>query len=240
METCGSNPTLMTELNRTLREGGVEVIMTKCVQIRHALTAERRLGSDMVTLMGFDSGGLPGEADIGMWTQMALAKQKLAIPFLVSGGVATGAQLLAALASGASGVQIGTRFNATQECNIFPMQFKQKMLEASERDTVVVMKPFKASSRVLKNKTADRMLAIEADMAKSGAASFAQYNSLGKFETLMDGISKSDPDTGVWNCGQVVGLIDDLPTCRELIDRIVTEAETTYASMSSLVVSAKL
>jgi NAD(P)H-dependent flavin oxidoreductase YrpB (nitropropane dioxygenase family) len=193
VETCGSDPGLMAELNRILREGGVEVIMTKCVQIKHALTAQNRLGSDMVTLMGYDSGGLPGEADVGMWVQMALARQQLKIPFLVSGGVATGAQLCAALASGACGVQIGTRFNATQECNIFPDSFKARMLAAGDKDTVIVMKPFKASSRVLKNRTAEQMLAIERG---GDNLDFKQYSSLSKFDTLMDGIAQADPDLG--------------------------------------------
>ena len=147
VETCGGGVKLMKRLHDVLRKGGVEVIISKCVQVKHALVAQDKLGSDMISLMGFDSGGLPGEADIGLFVQAALAKRELRVPFLLSGGVATGDQLLAALAMGAAGVQIGTRFNATKECNIFPENFKQKMVEAGPRDTVIVMKPFKASSR---------------------------------------------------------------------------------------------
>lgn len=147
VETCGGGVKLMKRLHEVLRAGGVEVLVSKCVQVKHAVVAQNELGADMVSLMGFDSGGLPGEADIGLFIQAALAKKQLSIPFLLSGGVATGEQLVAALAMGAAGVQIGTRFNATKECNILPESFKRKMVEAGPRDTVIVMKPFKASSR---------------------------------------------------------------------------------------------
>jgi nitronate monooxygenase len=99
METCGGGIPLMKELHKILRAGGVEVIMSKCVAVKHALTAQTELGSDMVSLMGFDSGGLPGEADTGIFINMALAQKQLTIPFIASGGIATGRQLLAALAS---------------------------------------------------------------------------------------------------------------------------------------------
>ena len=151
VETCGAAPDLMKKLHAQLRAGGVEVIIHKCVKVSQAKRAEETLGVDMISLMGFDSGGLPGEADTGLFVQLALAKKVLKIPFLASGGVATGSQLLAALALGAAGVQIGTRFNATVECSVFPQSFKKRMVSAGIRDTAVVMSPFNASSRVLLN-----------------------------------------------------------------------------------------
>jgi NAD(P)H-dependent flavin oxidoreductase YrpB (nitropropane dioxygenase family) len=99
------------------------------------------LGADLVTLMGFDSGGLPGEVDVGIFVQMALAKKLLRIPFICSGGVATGRQIVAALALGAIGVQIGTRFNATTDCTMFPPTFKERMVNAGVKDTALVMRP---------------------------------------------------------------------------------------------------
>ena len=143
-------------------------------------------------------------------------------------GVATGAQLLAALALGAAGVQIGTRFNATQECSVFPDSFKAKMLAAGARDTIVIGKPFKASSRVIRNKDAEAVKAIE--LEKGSALKFTDVGSYIKFARLRDGIATADPDLGVWNCGQSVALIDDIPTCKELIARLVREAEETLSS----------
>lgn len=140
VETCGSHVPLMQRLHAQLRVGGVEVIMSKCVQVKHALSAQNQLKADIVCLMGFDSGGLPGEVDVGVFVQMALAKQQLRVPFVLSGGVATGSQLLAALALGASAVQIGTAFNCTQECSI-PASFKERMLQAGVQDTALVMRP---------------------------------------------------------------------------------------------------
>lgn len=160
--------------------------------------------------------------------QAALAKKELKIPFLLSGGVATGAQLLAALALGAAGVQIGTRFNATVECSIFPDAFKSKMLMAGPRDTLVLGKPFKASSRVIRNKDAEAVKAIEHDKGKT--LKFGDVGAYIKFDRLREGIANADPDLGVWNCGQSVALIDDIPTCKELIARLIREAEETLSS----------
>lgn len=143
-------------------------------------------------------------------------------------GVATGGQLLAALALGAAGVQIGTRFNATLECTIFPASFKSKMVAAGARDTIVIGKPFKASSRVIRNKDAEAVQAIEHE--KGNALKFADVGSYIKFDRLRDGIARADPELGVWNCGQSVALIDDVPSCRELIARLVREAEDTLSS----------
>eukprot|EP00510_Aplanochytrium_minuta_P004175 CAMPEP_0184007768 /NCGR_PEP_ID=MMETSP0954-20121128/1548_1 /TAXON_ID=627963 /ORGANISM="Aplanochytrium sp, Strain PBS07" /LENGTH=233 /DNA_ID=CAMNT_0026286697 /DNA_START=206 /DNA_END=904 /DNA_ORIENTATION=+ len=196
VETCGSNTGLMKKLHAMLREGGVKIIMSKCVQVKHALSAQNNLGSDIACIMGFDSGGLPGESDTGIFVQMALAKKTLKIPFLLSGGVAHGSQIVAALALGASGVQIGTRFNATQECNMFPRSFKDRMLKAGVRDSVIIMSPFRASSRVLKNRDAQEVLRIQRE--KGSDIKFTDIATLAKFDRLRQGMEHQDPDMGVW------------------------------------------
>lgn len=232
VETCGASIPLMRDLHHKLREGGVQVIISKCVHIRQAVQAQNELCPDMISLMGFDSGGLPGEADVGLFVQMALAKKRLHLPFLASGGVATGAQLLAALASGAAGVQIGTRFNATKECNVFPDSFKQRMIEAGDRSTVVVMKPFKASSRVLKNRTAEQIIRLQQE--KGAAIKFKDIGALPGMDMLQEGLKREDPDHGIWNCGQSVCLIDDIPTVAELLQRIISEAKEQFVGLTHI------
>ena len=241
VETCGSNKALMKQLHADLRAGGVQVIISKCVAIKHALTAQNVLGSDMVSLMGFDSGGLPGEADTGIFVQCAMAKKALKIPFLLSGGVANGSQLLAALALGAAGVQIGTRFNATLECTKFSSEFKDRMVSAGVKDTVIVMSSFNASSRVLKNKDAVAILKVEAEKGGKagvmrGDLTFTDISKYAKFDRLLEGMEKGDPDTGIWNCGQSVALIDDVITCQEFVDRLMTEAKEAMIGVRPLFV----
>ena len=231
VETCGSNKRLMKVLHSQLRKGGVRVIISKCVAVKHALTAQNELGSDMVSLMGFDSGGLPGEADTGIFVQCALAKTKLKIPFLLSGGVANGSQLLAALALGACGVQIGTRFNATTECSKFNDNFKQRMVNAGVKDSVIIMSSFNASSRVIKNKDAEEILKIERSKGgktgvMEGKLTFKDISKYAMFDRLREGMEIGDPDRGVWNCGQSVALIDDVISCQQFVTNIINEAES--------------
>mmetsp|Transcript_60797 Transcript_60797/g.181143 ORF Transcript_60797/g.181143 Transcript_60797/m.181143 type:complete len:338 (-) Transcript_60797:38-1051(-) len=238
VETCGGSIPLMSKIHERLRSSGVKVIISKCVHVRSALTAQDKLGSDMVSLMGFDSGGLPGEADVGLFVTLALAKKSLRIPFLASGGCATGRQLVAALALGAAGVQVGTRFNATVECNIFPQSFKERMVKADDRSTVMVMKPFKGSSRVFKNATAAEINRIEQEKGKK--LQFPDIGGLVKFDLLMEGIAEQDPDKGVWNCGQSVALIDDVPTCKDLVSRLVREAHEAMDELRPQFAASKL
>lgn len=245
VETCGANKPLMQRLHAQLREGGVEVIISKCVAVKHALSAQNDLGSDMVCLMGYDSGGLPGESDTGLFVQCALAKKKLRIPFILSGGVAKGSQLLSALALGAAGVQIGTRFNATVECTKFPQSFKDRMVAAGPEDSVTVMRSFNASSRVLKNKDALAMLKVEEEKGgkaavKAGKLKFQDIAQYAMFERLLQGMDAGDPDMGIWNCGQSVALIDDVITCQELVDRLMAEAVEAMGSVTPMFVSSKL
>ena len=241
VETCGSNKVIMIKLHQQLRAGGVQVIISKCVKVKHALTAQNVLGSDMVSLMGYDSGGLPGESDTGIFVQCALAKNVLNIPFLLSGGVANGSQLLAALALGAAGVQIGTRFNCTVECTKFAPAFKQRMVEATTKDSVIVMSSFNASSRVLLNKDAKEILKIEAEGGgkagmMAGTLSFKDIGKYAMFDRLLEGMDRGDPDMGIWNCGQSVALIDDVITCQEFVDRLIFEAKEAMGSVTPMFV----
>ena len=243
VETCGSNKTIMIKLHAQLRAGGVEVIISKCVAVKHAISAQNNLGSDMISLMGFDSGGLPGEADTGIFVQCALAKRALRIPFLLSGGVANGSQLLAALALGAAGVQIGTRFNATVECNKFGTRYKNRMVKATVKDTVIVMSSFNASSRVFKNRDAMALLQVEKEKGGKagvmrGELGFKDIAEFAMFETLLAGMERDDPDKGVWNCGQSVALIDDIVTCQEFVDRLMQEAKEAMGVVQPLFVAA--
>ena len=238
VETCGASLPLMTQLHETLRAGGVEVIISKCVHVRQAVKAQDVLGADMISLMGWDSGGLPGEADTGMFVQLALARKSLRVPFLASGGVATGGQLLAALAMGAAGVQIGTAFNTTAECSVWPASFKARMLEAGTRDTVIIMKPFRASSRVLKNKDAAEILRIQAE--KGSELTFKDIAPLAQFERLREGIAAADPDRGVWNCGQSVCLLDEVLSCEQFVQRLLSEARDSLQAVAPMFQPARL
>lgn len=245
VETCGANQALMTKLHAELRAGGVKVIIHKCVKVSQAKRAQDALGVDMISLMGFDSGGLPGEADTGIFVQCALAKKELSIPFLLSGGVATGSQLLAALALGAAGVQIGTRFNATKECVMFPQSFKERMVKAGPRDTMIVMSSFNASSRVYRNKDASALEEIESKGGgkagvKAGKLGFKDIIKLAQFERLREGMASGDADMGIWNCGQSVALIDDVVTCQELVARLIRECQETLAAVGPMFTKASL
>mmetsp|Transcript_21531 Transcript_21531/g.38036 ORF Transcript_21531/g.38036 Transcript_21531/m.38036 type:complete len:343 (-) Transcript_21531:129-1157(-) len=225
VETCGGTVSLMQKLHQQLRDGGVTTIISKCVQVKHALVAQDKLGSDVIALMGNDSGGLPGEVDMGVFVQMALAKRSLKIPFLASGGVATGEQLVAALALGASGVQIGTAFNTTKECVKFPEAFKQRMIEADAKATGIVMRPMRGSSRVILNGDARAILKIEKE--KGANIAFGDVAEYVMFDRLREGMANNDPDRGIWNCGQSVVLVNEVTTCKELVDRIMREAQDT-------------
>lgn len=170
-----------------------------------------------------------------------ITKKALNIPFLLSGGVANGSQLLAALALGAAGVQIGTRFNCTVECTKFAPAFKQRMVEATTKDSVIVMSSFNASSRVLLNKDAKEILKIEAEGGgkagmMAGTLSFKDIGKYAMFDRLLEGMDRGDPDMGIWNCGQSVALIDDVITCQEFVDRLIFEAKEAMGSVTPMFV----
>ena len=214
VETAGSNPAKYIE---TLKANGVKVIH-KCVAVRHALKAES-LGADAVSIDGFECAGHPGEDDIPGLILIPAAADKLKIPLLASGGFADGRGLVAALALGADGINMGTRFMLTQESRVHPA-IKQRLLEATERDTLLVGRTLGDSSRVIKNSVSLAAIALE----RAGGATAADLYALTGASRWMDAFASGDVEGGAFPAGMVAGLIHDLPTCAELIARILRQA----------------
>src|SRR6185503_13055737 len=216
VETAGNNPLKWLPV---LKENGIRVIH-KCTSVRHSLKAES-IGCDAVSVDGFECGGHPGEDDIPNFILLPRAADELKIPFVASGGMADGRSLVAALAMGADGMNMGTRFIATKEAPIHE-NVKQALVEATEFDTVLVMRALRNTERVLMNKGVDELLEIERE--KGAALKIADIHAqvAGVYpKVMLDG----EMDAGAWSCGMVVGLIHDIPTVKELIDRIMAEAE---------------
>ncbi len=215
VETAGNNPAKWLP---SLKENGIRVIH-KCTSVRHALKAEA-IGCDAVSVDGFECGGHPGEDDVPNFILLPRAAEELKIPFLASGGMADGRSLAAALALGADGMNMGTRFIATQEAPVHE-NVKRAIVAASELDTRLVMRPLRNTERVLVNAGVEKLLEKEREL---GATI--------KFEDIIEEVAGVYPrimvngemDAGAWSCGMVAGLIHDIPTCKELIDRIMAQA----------------
>jgi nitronate monooxygenase len=216
VETAGRNPEPFLPL---FKNAGVKVVH-KCTSIRHALKAEK-IGCDMVSVDGFECAGHPGEDDVTNMILLPLAAQRLKIPFLASGGLGDGKGLAAALAMGADGINMGTRFMVTKEAPIHE-KVKQKMVEATELDTSLIYRTLRNTARVFKNSVAQEVVDIE---SKPGETQFEDIQALVQGAKGRDLFDTGDLDKGIWSAGMIVGLIDDIPTCRELISRIVSEAE---------------
>ena len=216
VETAGNNPQKWMPM---LHEAGIKVIH-KCTSVRHALKAEA-IGCDAVSVDGFECGGHPGEDDVPNFILLPRAAEELKIPFVASGGMADGRSLVAALALGAEGMNMGTRFIATKEAPVHE-KVKQAIVAASELDTRLVMRPLRNTERVLRNAAVDRLLEKEKSL---GAAI--------KFEDIIEEVAgvyprimqQGDMEAGAWSCGMVAGLIHDVPTVKELVDRIMLDAE---------------
>jgi len=219
VETAGSNPKKWIPF---FKKAGL-ICIHKCVTIRHALTAER-LGVDIISMDGFECAGHPGEDDIGNYLLQAKAAKVLKIPFICSGGVGDGKQLAAALALGADGVNLGTRFCATQECN-WPESFKTRMVESDERQTVLMFRRLHNTARVFKNAVSAEVAKIEKEKGEN--LKFKDIAHLVSGKRGRQAEKNGDPDGGIWSAGPVIGLIDDIPTCQELVDRFMAEAEET-------------
>ncbi|MDP1632009.1 MAG: nitronate monooxygenase family protein [Caulobacter sp.] len=216
VETAGNNPAKWLP---ALKENGIKVIH-KCTSVRHSLKAEA-IGCDAVSVDGFECGGHPGEDDVPNFVLLPRAAEELKIPFVASGGVANGRQLVAALAMGADGINMGTRFIATKEAPVH-QNVKQAIVDATELDTRLIMRPLRNTERVLNNPAVERLLAKERELG--AAVSFADIAAeiAGVYPKIMiDG----DMDAGGWSCGMVAGLIHDIPTCQALIDGIMSDAE---------------
>ena len=217
VETAGRNPEPYLPM---FKAAGIKVIH-KCTSIRHSLKAEK-IGCDMVSVDGFECAGHPGEDDVTNMILLPLAARRLKIPFLASGGFGDGRGLAAALAMGADGINMGTRFMVTKEAPIHE-NVKQRMVEATELDTALIYRSLRNTARVFKNSVAKKVMEIE---ARDGKTDFEDIKSLVAGVKGRELFNDGDLDKGIWSAGMVVGLIDDIPTCAELIDRIVSEAET--------------
>lgn len=217
VETAGRNPEPYLPM---FKAAGIKVIH-KCTSIRHSLKAEK-IGCDMVSVDGFECAGHPGEDDVTNMILLPLAARRLKIPFLASGGLGDGRGLAAALAMGADGINMGTRFMVTKEAPIH-QNVKQRMVEASELDTALIFRSLRNTARVFKNSVAEKVVEIE---ARDGETNFEDIKNLVAGVKGRELFNDGDLDKGIWSAGMVVGLIDDIPSCEELINRIVSEAET--------------
>ncbi len=216
VETAGRNPEPFLPL---FKEAGITVIH-KCTSIRHSLKAER-IGCDMVSVDGFECAGHPGEDDVTNMILLPLAARRLKIPFLASGGLGDGRGLAAALAMGADGINMGTRFMVTKEAPIHE-KVKQAMVDATELDTSLIYRTLRNTARVFKNSIAEQVIEIE---SKPGDTKFEDIQPLVAGAKGRDLFDTGELDKGIWSAGMVVGLIEDIPTVEELINRIVLEAE---------------
>jgi nitronate monooxygenase len=215
VETAGNNPQKWLPV---LKENGIKVIH-KCTSVRHSLKAES-IGCDAVSVDGFECGGHPGEDDIPNMILLPRAADELKIPFVASGGMADGRSLVAALAMGADGINMGTRFIATKEAPVHE-NVKRSIVAASELDTRLVMRPLRNTERVLKNAAVERLLKKEKDLGANLKFEDIIPEVAGVYPRIMQ---EGDMEAGAWSCGMVVGLINDIPTCKELIDRTMAEA----------------
>jgi NAD(P)H-dependent flavin oxidoreductase YrpB (nitropropane dioxygenase family) len=216
VETAGRNPAAYLP---ALKEAGIKVIH-KCTSVRHSLKAQA-IGCDAVSVDGFECGGHPGEDDIPNFILLPRAADELEIPFVASGGMADGRSLVAAMALGAEGMNMGTRFIATQDAPVH-QNVKDAIVGASELDTRLIMRSLTNTERVLNNAAVERL--IEKEKALGDQL---------KFEDIVDEVAGVYPkimhegtmEIGAWSCGMVAGLVNDIPTVQELITRIMSEAD---------------
>ena len=220
VETAGNNP---AQVLPHFKDAGVKVIH-KCTSVRHSLKAQS-IGCDAVSVDGFECGGHPGEDDIPNMILLPRAADELEIPFVASGGMADGRSLVAALAMGADGMNMGTRFIATKEAPVHE-NVKRAIVEASELDTRLVMRPLRNTERVLTNDAVERLLEVEKEKGADLKFEDIIEQVAGVYPRIM---SEGDMDAGAWSCGMVAGLINDIPTCQELIDNIMAEADAIIA-----------
>ena len=216
VETAGRSP---AEYMPALKDAGIKVIH-KCTSVRHSLKAQS-VGCDAISVDGFECGGHPGEDDIPNFILLPRAADELEIPFVASGGMADARSLVAAMALGAEGMNMGTRFIATEEAPVHE-NVKKAIVNASELDTRLIMRSLTNTERVLTNPAVDRLMEKEKALGEKLTFSDIVDEVAGVYPTIMmDG----DMDAGAWSCGMVAGLVYDIPSVKELIDRIMSEAE---------------
>ena len=217
VETAGNNPAQWLPI---LKENGIKVIH-KCTSVRHALKAES-IGCDAVSVDGFECGGHPGEDDVPNFILLPRAADELSIPFVSSGGMADGRSLVASLAMGAEGMNMGTRFVVTKEAPVHE-NVKEAILKATELDTRLVMRPLRNTERVLNNAAVEKLLEKEKSLGSDISFQDIAEEVAGVYPKVMQ---NGDMDSGAWSCGMVAGLINSNPTVKELIDSIMDEANT--------------
>ena len=215
VETAGYKP---QEHVDEFKKHGVKVIH-KCTAVRHALSAER-MGVDAISIDGFECAGHPGEDDIPGLILIPAAADKVKVPMLASGGFGDGRGLAAALALGADGINMGTRFCVTQEAPI-PMSFKEQMVANDERQTDLIFRTMHNTARVMRNHVSRQVVEIE----RAGGAKFEDVRELVAGTRGRDALANGDTDGGIWSAGMIQGLIHDVPTVKDLVERIVAEAE---------------
>jgi NAD(P)H-dependent flavin oxidoreductase YrpB (nitropropane dioxygenase family) len=226
VETAGNKPQEHVDV---FKANGVRVIH-KCTSVRHGLSAER-MGVDAISIDGFECAGHPGEDDVPGLILIPAAADKIKIPMIASGGFGDGRGLAAALALGAEGINMGTRFMATKEAPIHD-HVKEQIVANDERSTELIFRTMRNTSRVAKNAVSTQVVQMERE-----GATFEDVRSLvaGARGKLV--YEQGDPEMGVWSAGQIQGLIHDIPTCGELVARIVAEAEFIIASRLSRMIS---
>ena len=225
LETAGNSPKAFIE---KLKRNGVRIVH-KCTSVRHALSAERN-GVDAVSIDGFECAGHPGEDDVSGLVLIPLATRALRIPVVASGGIADGRGMAAAMALGAEGINMGTRFCATVEAPIHE-GIKQALVRASERDTQLIFRTLHNTGRVLKNAVSDEVVATE---RRPGGCEFADIQPLVAGRRGRAALQTGDVDAGLVWAGQVVGLVQDIPSCEALMQRIVRECRESLARASRL------
>jgi len=220
VETAGNNP---QEHIDALHVHGVKVIH-KCTSVRHAVKAEK-IGADAISIDGFECAGHPGEDDIPGLILIPAAADKVSIPMIASGGFGDARGLVAALALGAEGINMGTRFMCTVESPIH-QRVKEQIVANDERATDLILRTLRNTSRVARNAVSQQVVAIE----QQGGATIDDLRDLVSGQRGRVVYEQGDPEFGIWSAGMVQGLIHDIPTCAQLVSRIVREAEEIIAS----------
>ena len=223
VETAGNNP---RDFVGKFKAHGITVVH-KCTSVRHALSAERH-GVDIVSIDGFECAGHPGEDDVTNLILIPAAVRALKIPVLASGGIADGHAMAACLALGAQGINMGTRFMCTKEAPIHD-RVKEALVKATERDTNLIFRTMHNTARVFKNAVSDEVVAMERRGVQFEEVRHLVAGARGKVA-----IRTGELDTGIVTAGMVIGLINDIPTCAELIERIVAECRASLATASRM------
>ncbi len=223
VETAGNNP---KNFIGKFKEHGIKVVH-KCTSVRHAISAEKH-GVDMISIDGFECAGHPGEDDVPNLILIPAAASAVKIPVIASGGIGDGRAMAAAMALGAQGINMGTRFMCTVEAPIHP-DVKAALLKATERDTNLIFRTMNNTSRVLKNAVSDEVVAMEKSGAKFEEVRHLVAGARGKVA-----IRSGDVNGGIVSAGMVVGLIHDIPTCKDLIERIVRECRESLRAASQM------